>query len=108
MSEDKKLYDFFHANKAEFADTDFPEQVMKRLPKRNSLLPPIIISICLLLGILLTVWLQGGSLLFEGIQSLGISLAHAQLPPVSAIIDYLIFLLLAGSISISTFYFYDR
>ena len=108
MSDDKQLYDLFKANKAEFANNGFSKRVMRRLPKRNSLLPQIIITLCLISGMVLTFWLQGDSSLYKGIQEMIVSLSYAQVPSFTAINDYIIVLLLIGSISFGLLYSYDK
>ena len=108
MSDDKQLYDLFKSNKTDFADNGFSKRVMRRLPERNSrLLPMLIIFTCLLVGVWLTVYLQGGMFVFDGMQHAITLLEHAQIPPVSSLADCLIALLLIGSVSISLSYLTD-
>lgn len=105
MLDDKQLYDLFKSNKTEFADNGFSERVMKRLPKKSNRLPEAIILVSLALGILLTIWLQGFRAIYEGIHNLILSLSHIQMPSIVLLNEYLIVLLLFGSIGLSMYFF---
>ena len=103
MRDDKHLFELFKSQKTEFADNGFSQHLMKRLPGRSRLVTQIIIVICLLVGMILTVCLQGDKVIIESICSIAKALNYAQLPSIQAIAGYLIGLLIIGCMSVSIY-----
>ncbi len=89
MSKNKNLEQLFKSNKFDVPDGGFTKHTIKRLPKRNSVLPLIIIAFCAALGMLLTIAIQGINPFFEEIDYFITSINNSQIPPLSSIMTYL-------------------
>ena len=98
----KEFNDLFKSHKIEIPDDGFSEHVIHRLPERRSILPQIIMSGFILMGLVLTFAMPGfTTLVLEQIHSLITSIHHSQMPSASAIAVYLGMLGLLGTIGYS-------
>lgn len=91
----------FEVYKQEFSDNGFSEQIIKHLPERKSVLPQIVMTAFVMLGLVLTFVIQDFTLVLEQINSLVNSINQLQIPSASAIIIYLSILGLTGLIGYS-------
>ncbi|MCL1973289.1 MAG: DUF5056 domain-containing protein [Bacteroidetes bacterium] len=82
----KKLFDPL---KTAIPDQGFSEEVVQRLPKRKNLLPQIVLIVFILLGLILTIGIQGVTNIHEQIVGLSKSIGQMQAPSSIAIITYL-------------------
>jgi len=88
----------FKANKIEFSDDGFSERVNRRLHRRKSILPQIVMIAFVVLGLTLVFALQVFAPVPEQIESLIVSISQFQIPSASAVITYFIILGLIGLI----------
>ena len=91
----------FKAHKKSFSDNDFSEQVIKRLPKRKSMLPQTVMIAFVLLGMIFVFVLQVYVPVMEQLNSLITSVSQLQMPSASAIFTYFVVLGLIGLIGFS-------
>lgn len=98
MSNDKELHRFFKLNKSDVPDNGFSERVMKDLPKRNNIFSQIIIASCAVLGLILTVAIQGFTTFFTLIDDLMVSISHFQIPSSSSVMAFFTGIILMGSV----------
>jgi hypothetical protein len=92
----------FQTNKFEFFDDGFSERVIHRLPKRQSILPQLILPIFIIIGLILTFATPGfAPIVIEQINSLIYSISHSEIPSASSISVYLLLLALLGTIGFS-------
>jgi divalent metal cation (Fe/Co/Zn/Cd) transporter len=98
----QELKRFFNAHKADIPDDGFSERVVRRLPKRQSVLPQLIMPIFIIIGLILTFATPGfAPVVIEQIDSLVNSISHSQMPSASSIAVYLGLLALLGTIGFS-------
>ena len=99
---EKDLKKLFTTHKVDIPDDGFSERVIRRLPERRSILPQIIMSGFILIGLILTFMVPGFStLVFEQINSLITAIIHSQMPSAMAVTTYLVVLALMGTIGFS-------
>ena len=103
MSDDKKIHELFQSQRREIPDNGFSQRVMKDLPKKNSLLPKIIIPACFILGCILTFIVQSPFLFLEQLNDLGIAISQFRIPSASSVITYFIGLLIFVSIGLGMY-----
>jgi len=91
----------FKSNKIEFSDEGFSERVKRRLQRRKSILPHIVMIAFVILGLTLIFALQVFAPVTEQINSLIDSISQLQIPSASAVITYFCVLGLIGLIGYS-------
>lgn len=102
MMNEKKIKELFKAHKADIPDDGFSERIIRRLPERRSILPQIIMSGFIMIGLILTFIVPGfTTLISEQISSLITSIHHLQMPSASSITVYFGVLALLGTIGYS-------
>ena len=99
--EDKDFKKLFTAHKLDIPDKGFSERVIRRLPERKSILPQIVMVVFIMIGLALTLVIQGITHLIEQINSLFISISRLQAPSPSSVIIYLVTLTIIGIIGYS-------
>jgi hypothetical protein len=89
MTSEQELKKIFKAQQTDFADNGFSRGVQRRLPERNSILPQIIMFVCIAIGLTLTLAINGIAPILSQISALLSSIAHLQVPPMAAVLTYL-------------------
>ena len=87
--DDKDLKILFKSHKTDFSGDGFTHGVMEHLPDRSSFLPYIITFVCLLVGIIITVSIQGPSLVAFRIEDLVHAVTSLQMPSMLSVFTYL-------------------
>jgi len=95
---EQDLRKLFAEHKIEIPDKGFSERIIRQLPERRSMLPQIVMTVFILIGLALAYVLQGISPLLEQINSLITSISLQQAPSPIAIISYIGFLSMVGII----------
>jgi len=95
------LKKIFSDHKVDIPDDGFSERVIGRLPERMTMLPQIVMTTFVVVGLTLTFAIQGFVPVIEQIESLITSVSQLQIPPPSAIITYISLLALTGMIGFS-------
>ena len=83
-------------HKVDVPDEGFSERVARQLPERKSLLPPILMAVFIMIGIVPAFALLGVAPLIEQINSLITSVRLLQAPSLSAVTTYIGLLSLTG------------
>ena len=99
--EDKDFKKIFTANKADIPDQGFSERVVRQLPGRKSMLPQVVMVVCIMIGLVLAFVIQGVTPLLEQINSLIASISHLQAPSPSSIVIYFSVLTIIGIVGYS-------
>jgi hypothetical protein len=86
---DQDFKKIFTAHRADFPDEGFTERVIRQLPKRNTVLPQVVMVVFVMIGLVLTFAIQGVTPLFGQINSLITSISQLQTPSPIAVITYL-------------------
>ena len=89
MINEQDLKKFFAENKSEISDNGFSARVQHRLPERKSILPQIIMLVCIIAGLSLTISITGFSTIETQLLSLVNSVAHLQIPSAASVMTYL-------------------
>ena len=98
---DQNFKRIFAAHRIDVADEGFSERLIRRLPERKNMLPQMVMTVFVAIGLALTFAIQGVSPLLEQIDSLIVSISQLQAPSPGAVIAYLSALSLMGIISYS-------
>ncbi len=101
MKTDQDLKKIFTAHRVDVADDGFTERVIRQLPERKSILPQIVMVVFVVIGLTLTLAIQGVTPLLDQINSLMNSISHMQVPSVSSVVTYVGALALLGIIGYS-------
>ena len=88
----------FVTHKVDVPDQGFSERVVRQLPARKSLLPPILMAVFIMIGLVPAFVLLGIAPLLEQINSLITSIGLLQAPSLGSVITYIGLLLLTGII----------
>ncbi len=99
MCDDKELIRLFKANKSEIPDNGFSKELMNLLPKRNSVLPLLIITLCTVIGVILTVLIVDFTLLSAQINEMMISISKLQWPLSFSIASCFSWVIIAGTMA---------
>ena len=89
MINEQDLKKFFVENKSEISDNGFSKNLQYLLPQRKSVLPQIIMFVCIVAGLSLTIFMTGFSNIETQFFSLIDSVVHLQIPSASSIMTYL-------------------
>lgn len=103
MQNDKELEQLFKSNKPEIQDQGFSKEVMNKLPEKIRILPQIIIVCFAVVGIILSIAIQGVSSFFESLNYIVEVSSQAEDISVSMLMPYLIGLLVLGSIGYAVY-----
>jgi len=95
----KKL---FVTHKADIPDNGFSERIVRQLPERTNILPQIVMTVFIAIGLVLTFAIQGITPLLTQIGNLVTSISHLELPSLISVIAYFSVLGLVGIISFAT------
>lgn len=98
MQNDKELELLFKSNKPEIQDQGFSKEVMNKLPEKIRILPQIIIVCFAIVGIILSIAIQGVSTFVEGLNYIVIASNQIENVSVSSLMPYLTGMLVLGSI----------
>ena len=98
---DQDLKKIFIAHRVDVPDDGFSERVTGRLPERKSILPQVVMVVFVMIGLALTIAIQGVTSLPEQINSLITSISHLQAPSPTSVITYISVLALTGIIGFS-------
>ena len=98
---EQNINKLFKVHKIDVPDDGFSERIMRRLPERKSILPQLVMSVCIIIGIAATFLICGVTPLIEQVNSLISSIGNLQIPSSSAVITYIGLLSLAGIIGYS-------
>jgi hypothetical protein len=104
MMTDEDFKKIFVAHKADVPDDGFSERVACRLPERKSILPQIVMALFVMIGLALTLAIQGASLLLDRIGDLLVSISQLQMPSPVSIVTLLSVWALVGFIGYSIAY----
>jgi hypothetical protein len=99
MLNDKELYHYFKSNKQDVPDEGFSKRVMKHLPKRCTILAPLITVFCTVWGFACTVAIQEITQFVEQIARMMSTIAHSFTPLSPLIVTYLSALAIAGTVA---------
>jgi len=91
----------FTAQRVDVPDEGFSERVMRQLPERRSVLPQMVMVVFIMIGLVITFFIQGVTPLLEQINSLITSLNNSQAPSPIAVLTYLSIIGLTGIIGYS-------
>ena len=83
---DKSFKKIFIAHKVNVPDNGFSERVIRRLPKRNNVLPQIIMVTFIVIGLAFIFAIHGFANILEQINSMLVSVSQLQVPSLSSII----------------------
>jgi len=89
MINEDELKSFFTKNRSEIPDNGFSKRVQQYLPPRKSVLPQIVMLICIATGLSLTLSITGVSAILVQLLSLVDSVALMQIPSLSSVMTYL-------------------
>ena len=95
---EQDLKKIFAANKIDIPDNGFSERIVRQLPERTKLLPQIVMTVFITIGLVLTFAIQGLAPLLNQIDSLITSIIHLQPPSPISVITYISLLGLVGTI----------
>ena len=98
---DQDLKKIFAAHKTDISDDGFSERINKQLPERRNILPQVVMVIFVLIGLTLTIVIQGITPMLEQISNLITSISHLQIPSLASVFTYFSFLALLGIIGFS-------
>jgi len=98
---DQNLRKIFITHRVDVSDDGFSEHVIGQLPERKSILPQVVMVVFIMIGLALTIVIQGITPILEQITSLIISVSLLQMPSPIAVIAYLGMLGLIGIIGYS-------
>ena len=96
--DEQDLKKTFAAHKIDVPDEGFTERVIRQLPERKSILPQIVMTVFIMIGLALMFAITGITPLLEQINRLTTSISRLQVPPPSAIITYISLISLTGII----------
>ena len=99
--DDQDLKKIFSEHKVDAPDDGFSERIISQLPKRRNMLPQIVMVVFILMGIMLTLAIQGVQPLLEQIGDLITSISHLQMPSLISVVTYFSILSLLGIIGYS-------
>ena len=85
---EQDLKKIFITHKVDICDDVFTQRVVSRLPERKSILPQIVMSVFVMIGLVITFAIQGVTPLLEQINSLITSVIQLQAPSLSSVITY--------------------
>ena len=89
MINEQELKHFFKENKLEISDNGFSKHVQHHLPARKSVLPQMVMLICIIAGLSTTIFITGFSTIQTQLLSLINAIAHLQIPSVASVMTYL-------------------
>ena len=95
---EQDLKKIFVTHKVEIPDEGFSERVVRQLPERKSLLPPILMAVFIMIGLVPAFALVCVAPLLEQINSLITSIGHLQAPSLVSVVTYIGLLSLTGII----------
>ena len=98
---DKDFKKLFTAHRVDIPDEGFSKRVIEQLPERRSILPQLVMVVFIIIGLALTIIIQGVVPLLEQIHSLITSISLLQTPSPIAVFTYLSILGLIGIIGFS-------
>ncbi len=98
MINDQDLKKIFNAQKSDIPDDGFSERVVSHLPERASILPQVVMVLCVVTGLSLTIAIQGITPIFNQIGSLITAISHLQMPSITSIVTYVGGVALLGTI----------
>ena len=102
MMNEQDFKKIFTSNKVDIPDNGFSERIVRQLPERTNILPQIVMTIFITIGLVLTFAIQGVAPLLEQINSLITSIINLQPPSPISIIAYISVLGLVGTIGFAT------
>ena len=88
MINEQELKKFFVENRSEIPDNGFSKRVQRHLPPRQSIFPQIVMSVCVIVGLSLTVAIVGLSGIQAQLLSLVDAISRLQMPSVASIMTY--------------------
>jgi len=95
---EQELKKIFAAHKTDISDDGFSERVVRRLPERANILPQIIMTFFITVGLVITFAVQGIAPLLTQINSLITSISNLQLPSPISVFAYITVLILIGTV----------
>ncbi|MDR2918715.1 MAG: DUF5056 domain-containing protein [Tannerella sp.] len=103
MQNDKELEQLFKLNKRKIQDQGFSREVMNKLPDKIRILPQIIIVCFAVIGIILSIAIQGLSSFLESLNHIVEVSSQAEDISVSMLMPYLIGMLVLGSVGYAVY-----
>jgi hypothetical protein len=88
MINEQKLKNFFAENRSDIPDSGFSKQLQHYLPTRKSMVPKILMLICIIIGLSSTIVIIGFSTIQTHLLSLLYAVVHLQLPSVNSVLSY--------------------
>ena len=85
---EQELKKIFVAHRVDIPDEGFSGRIIRQLPERRSMLPQIVMTVFIAIGLALTFAIQGVMPLVEQINSLIVSISNLQPPSLASVIAY--------------------
>ncbi len=95
---DKDLKAFFKAHQTDIVDDGFSKQVMRQLPARTSILPQIVMAFCIVVGLTVTILIQGIDTIILNLTQLITAIGNLQMPSIQSLVTYLAGLAILGCV----------
>jgi hypothetical protein len=89
MTNEQELKKIFEMHRVDIPDGEFSVKVKKRLPQRTSILPQVVMVLCISVGFILTLAIQGIDPVATNISDFVSAISRLQIPPTVSIITYL-------------------
>jgi hypothetical protein len=84
MTSNQEWKQLFEAHRPDFPDEGFSRKVINRLPQRKTMLPQIVMLLCVFTGFVLTFAIQGVTPIMEQIYTFVITISQLQMPSVTS------------------------